>query len=89
MTAPCPACGADPRFLSISKTRTAKAIEIATAELRRKLKAANKPVIRDELVDINEVVSAINAQRKLGWSMAKLTFSTVEALIAEIEDLRG
>jgi hypothetical protein len=84
----CPACGASPSFLSLSKIREAKAVKKATAALRKELRVATTPVARKELVNVDDVLVAINAQRTLGWSMAKLSFETVEALVAEIRELR-
>lgn len=87
-TEPCQACGFDMQYKKHRDKILARALKEATRGLAKTIKKLQSPSKRKELVDIKPVIERLAAQRLIGWSMAKLTFSDVEALIAEITDLR-
>ena len=90
MTPPCPTCGFDRKYKHHREKVMRDAIAKATKKLVKRIKELEKPPPRrKQLVSLPKIIERIESQRDIGWSMAKLTFSTVEDLIAEIKDLRG
>jgi alcohol dehydrogenase class IV len=97
---PCKLCGAEPRFLMLSRAKTRKAVANATKEaakricqlkeeLAQALDAEQAPVLkRQNLVDLQSIADRSTQQRLIGWNMAQLTFDDIDRLIEEIEDLR-
>ena len=90
MIPPCPTCGFDRRYKHHREKVTRDAVAKETKKLKKQIKELEKPPPRrKQLVSLPNIVERVKSQREIGWSMAKLTFSTVEDLIAEIEDLRA